>query len=69
MLFRSVGEPVARPVILEGNRMVDMQLSNKKLVERGTRMLMDYYDWTHDRAQAELLEAGSVRAVLDKYTK
>ena len=54
---------------VEGNRMVDMQLSNKKLVERGTRMLMDYYDWVHDRAQAELLEAGSVRAVLDKYTK
>ena len=54
---------------VEGNRMVDMQLSNKKLVERGTRMLMDYYDWAHDRAQAELLEAGSVRAVLDKYTK
>ncbi len=49
--------------------MVDMQLSNKKLVERGTRMLMDYYSWSHDRAQAELLEAGSVRAVIDKYAK
>ena len=62
------GSPIALTA-KEGNRMVDMQLSNKKLVERGTRMLMDYYDWTHDRAQAELLEAGSVRAVLDKYTK
>ena len=32
-------------------------------------MLMDYYGWSHDRAQAELLEARSVRAVMDKHPK
>lgn len=54
---------------VEGNKMVDMQLSNKKLVERGTRMLMEYYPWSHDEAQAHLLEEGSVRAVLDKFPR
>lgn len=51
---------------VKGNHMVDMQLSNKKLVDRGTRMIMaergleDY-----DRARQLLLQYGSVRAVLD----
>lgn len=52
---------------VEGNKMVNMQLSNKKLVDRGTRMLMEYYDWDYDYSQKRLLEEGSVRAVLDKY--
>lgn len=52
---------------VEGNKMVDMQLSNHKLEERGTRMLMERLGWSHDHARAELLEAGSVRAVLDNH--
>lgn len=52
---------------VEGNKMVNMQLSNKKLVERGTRMLMERLGWEHDKAQKKLLEIGSVRGVLDKY--
>ncbi len=52
---------------VEGNRMINMQLSNKKLVHRGTHMLMDTFGWDYTVAEARLLEEGSVRAVLDKY--
>jgi N-acetylmuramic acid 6-phosphate etherase len=46
------------------NKMVDMQLSNKKLVDRGTRMLMNLYHWNYEEAQKWLLKHGSVRAVI-----
>lgn len=51
---------------VQGNRMVDMQLTNAKLVERGTRMILQGSD-LKDAAQARklLLEKGSVRAVLE----
>ena len=52
---------------VQGNKMVNMQLTNKKLVERGTRMLMERLGWDHDKAREELLRAGSVRAVLDRF--
>ncbi len=47
------------------NKMVDMQLSNNKLVDRGTRMLME--ELSIDRAEAEKLldKHGSVRKVID----
>ena len=50
---------------VRGNRMVDMQLSNHKLVERGARMLMDVLGLAEPRARALLAQHGSVRAVLD----
>jgi len=46
---------------VEGNRMVDMQLSNDKLVERGTQMVMAQTGLSHEDAQALLLKEGSVR--------
>jgi N-acetylmuramic acid 6-phosphate etherase len=49
--------------------MVNMQLSNKKLIERGAKMLVEELGLEQDDAQAQLLEAGSVRAILDKYGK
>lgn len=54
---------------VEGNKMVNMQLSNKKLIDRGTRMLVERLAWDPRRAREELLREGSVRAVLDKYQK
>ena len=45
---------------VEGNRMVKMQLTNAKLVDRGTRMLQDMLGLSYDEAQQRLLEAGSV---------
>lgn len=53
---------------VKGNKMVDMQLTNKKLVDRGSRMIMgetgieDY-----DLAKSLLLKYGSVRKAVDAY--
>ena len=52
---------------VEGNKMVNMMLSNQKLVDRGTLMLVERFGWDYDFARRELLASGSVRAVLDKY--
>lgn len=46
------------------NKMVDMQLSNNKLVDRGTRMLMQKSELDYEKAKAILLREGSVRAAL-----
>lgn len=48
-----------------GNRMVDMQLSNNKLVDRGTKMVMLELDIDYDKAQALLSKYGSVRKAID----
>lgn len=50
---------------VQGNRMVDMQLANQKLVARGTRMVMEATGLDEARAQARLLETGSVRAAIE----
>jgi N-acetylmuramic acid 6-phosphate etherase len=49
---------------VEGTRMVDMQLSNHKLVARGTRMLEELTGLDADTAKTLLLQYGSVRAAL-----
>ncbi|MCD8539153.1 MAG: N-acetylmuramic acid 6-phosphate etherase [Leadbetterella sp.] len=50
---------------VRGNKMVDMQLSNEKLVERGIRMIMNETGVDHATAKALLLEHGSVRNAVD----
>lgn len=53
---------------VKGNKMVDMQLSNAKLVDRGTKMIMDEAKITdYDYAKSLLLEHGSVRSAVDYY--
>ena len=53
---------------VKGNKMVDMQLSNAKLVDRGTRMIMDEAGITdYEYAKGLLLEHGSVRNAVDFY--
>ncbi|MCH8555843.1 MAG: N-acetylmuramic acid 6-phosphate etherase [Schleiferiaceae bacterium] len=52
---------------IKGNRMVDMQLSNAKLVERGTKMIMEALHLNENMAKKLLLEFGSVRSVLNNY--
>ena len=52
---------------IRGNRMVNMQLSNAKLIDRGTRMLQDSLGLTYDEAQRILIEAGSVEKALKRY--
>jgi N-acetylmuramic acid 6-phosphate etherase len=49
---------------VEGNRMVNMQLTNAKLVDRGTRMIQDTLGISYDEARQRLLQAGSVSRVL-----
>ena len=50
---------------VKGNKMVDMQLTNRKLVKRGTRMIMDELKVDQNQAEELLLKFGSVRKVLD----
>ena len=53
---------------VKGNKMVDMQLSNAKLVDRGTRMIMDEAKIEdYEFAKKLLLEHGSVRKAVDYY--
>jgi N-acetylmuramic acid 6-phosphate etherase len=54
---------------VKGNRMVNMQLSNKKLVDRGTRMIVDELGLDYDTAQALLLTHGSVKKAVDAYRR
>jgi N-acetylmuramic acid 6-phosphate etherase len=54
---------------VKGNKMVDMQLSNKKLVDRGVKMIMGEIPISYDEA-AELLEKqGSVRKAVAHFLK
>ncbi|MBL4667708.1 MAG: N-acetylmuramic acid 6-phosphate etherase [Flavobacteriales bacterium] len=48
-----------------GNKMVDMQLSNNKLVDRGTKMVMNQLDVSYEKANELLLEYGSVRRAVN----
>ncbi|MDT0690438.1 N-acetylmuramic acid 6-phosphate etherase [Salegentibacter sp. F188] len=54
---------------VKGNKMVDMQLSNKKLVGRGTRMIMEELGVDEKEAAKLLEEHKSVRKVLSVYKR
>jgi N-acetylmuramic acid 6-phosphate etherase len=51
------------------NKMVDMQLSNNKLVDRGSKQIMAKSNLSYEEAKQVLLEQGSVRAALKKINK
>ena len=52
---------------VKGNKMVDMQLSNSKLVDRGVKMIMDEIPVTYEQAAVLLKENGSVRKAINFY--
>ena len=54
---------------VKGNKMVDMQLTNAKLVERGSRMISEELGLNMDESRRLLLLHGSVRNALDRYSK
>jgi N-acetylmuramic acid 6-phosphate etherase len=54
---------------VKGNKMVDMQLSNNKLVDRGIKMIMDETKVDFITAQALLKLHGSVRKAVESYIK
>ena len=53
---------------VRGNRMVDMELTNSKLGDRGTRMIMEETGITdYDYAKSLLLRFGNVRTAVESY--
>ncbi len=54
---------------VKGNKMVNMQLSNAKLVDRGTRMLMEELNLDYEHAKNALLVHGSVKRAIEAFLK
>lgn len=54
---------------VSGNRMVDMQLSNNKLVDRGTLLVQQKSGLSYNDSKEILLREGSIRAALEAITK
>jgi len=54
---------------IKGNKMVDMQLSNEKLVQRGTLMVANELNIDEKLANTLLLKHQSVRRAVDAYKK
>ena len=52
---------------VKGNKMVDMQLSNSKLVDRGVKMIMGEIPVSYEEAEKLLKEHGSVRKAVESY--
>jgi len=52
---------------VKGNKMVNMQLTNLKLVDRGTRMIMEELQLDYEQAKRLLLLHGSVKEAVDSY--
>lgn len=54
---------------VKGNKMVDMQLTNHKLVDRGTQMVMEELNIDYAKAEDLLLRYGSVRKAVEAGSK
>lgn len=54
---------------VKGNKMINMQLTNKKLIDRGIRMIMDELSFSYEDAKDALLKHGSVNTVMDIHKK
>lgn len=52
---------------VKGNKMVNMQLTNKKLIDRGTRMIVDELAISYEQAKNLLLLNGSVKLAIENY--
>jgi len=53
---------------VKGNKMVDMQLSNNKLVDRGIKMIMNELNISQKHAESLLKENKNVRAAIQSYS-
>jgi len=55
---------------VEDNRMVNMQLTNEKLIDRGTKMIMDKLNLSdYEQAKSMLLQYGSVKKAIDNFQR
>jgi len=52
---------------VKGNKMVNMQLTNRKLIERGTRMIVEELNIQREAARILLMQHGSVKKALEFY--
>jgi N-acetylmuramic acid 6-phosphate etherase len=52
---------------VQGSKMVNMQLSNDKLIDRGTRMVMEKTGLSYEDSKGMLLKAGSVRKAVETH--
>ncbi|MCP4520664.1 MAG: N-acetylmuramic acid 6-phosphate etherase [Cytophagales bacterium] len=52
---------------VKGNKMIDMQLSNEKLVDRGVKMVMNELNIDYNLAKELLLKHGSVRKAVENF--
>ena len=52
---------------VKGNKMVNMQLSNAKLVDRGARMIVEELGLSYEQAKNILLIHGSVKKAVDMF--
>ena len=52
---------------VKGNKMIDMQLSNNKLIDRGAKMIMKEIGVDYEKAIVLLNQYGSVRNAVDSY--
>ncbi|MGH2664830.1 N-acetylmuramic acid 6-phosphate etherase [Flavobacterium sp.] len=53
---------------VKGNKMVDMQLSNVKLIDRGVKMIMSEINVSYEEAKELLEKYGNVRNAIENYT-
>ena len=53
---------------VKGNKLVNMQLTNKKLIERGTRMIMEELNLPYEESKNLLITHGSVRKAIETYS-
>lgn len=54
---------------VKGNRMVNMQITNQKLADRATRMIVDELSVSYEEANSLLNKYGSVKKAVDAYRK
>ena len=54
---------------VKGNKMVNMQLSNAKLIDRGARMLIEELHLEYEQAKNLLLLHGSVKKAIEAFLK
>lgn len=54
---------------VKGNKMVDMQLTNQKLIERGSKMIASELKVSFEKAKELLLKYGSVRKAVDSFNQ
>jgi Predicted sugar phosphate isomerase len=54
---------------VRGNKMVNLQLTNTKLIDRGARIISEETELEYDKAKNLLLLYGSVAKALEEYNK